>query len=179
MTHFKTLLFCLFAASACGQQPAPNRLGHCENPPFDREVAALLSFKIPALDVDSLRKFSAADSVLLLDAREPGEYAVSHLEGATHCGFDHFNQKLLESADKNRPVVVYCSIGYRSEKIAEKFRQAGFTRVYNLYGSIFEWVNRGYPLVDSAGIPTLRVHTFNTRWGKWVTHQNYKKVTKS
>jgi rhodanese-related sulfurtransferase len=162
-----------FLQSACGQSNTANRLGHCQNPKFDREVAAWLSFQVPAIDVDSLRRQSG---VILLDAREQGEYAVSHIEGAIHCGYEHFNLKALDSLDKSRPVVVYCSIGYRSEKIARRLQKAGFTNVANLYGSIFEWVNRGYPVVDARGQTTALIHTYNRAWGRWISNNKAQKV---
>lgn len=169
------ICFLLVVAPTHGQKYSPNRLGHCRNPAFDREVALYLHFNIPALDVDSL-KFGNPDSVLLLDAREKEEFNVSHLPGALHCGFKHFDPAILEGVDKNRPVMVYCSIGYRSEKIARMVRRLGFEKVYNLYGSIFEWTNRGYPLVDAQGNPTDRLHTFNRAWGRWVEKNTCIKV---
>jgi hypothetical protein len=36
-----------------------------------------------------------------------------------------------------------------------------------MYGGIFEWVNNGYPIVNSAG-PTQRVHAFDRTWGVWL-----------
>ena len=168
-----------FSQIACSQNNnSPNRLGHARNPKFDREIAAWLTFKVPAIDVDSLHKMQPG-SVYLLDAREPGEYAVSHIQGAVNRGYDHFDQTRLDSLDKTRPVVVYCSIGYRSEKIAQKLKKAGFTNVSNLYGSIFEWVNRGYPMVDASGQPTRRIHTYNKKWGRWVDCPGCEKVTAS
>ena len=169
----------VFTNTACGQSnESPNRLGHARNPKFDREIATWLNFKVPAIDVDSLRKMQPG-SVYLLDAREPGEYAVSHIQGAVNSGYDYFDQTLLDGMDKARPVVVYCSIGYRSEKIAQKLKKAGFNSVSNLYGSIFEWVNRGYPVVDASGQPTRRIHTYNKKWGRWVDCPGCEKVTAS
>jgi rhodanese-related sulfurtransferase len=162
-----------FVQSACGQN-SPNRLGHCQNPRFDREVAAWLSFKVPAIDVDSLHK--ALGTVTVLDAREPKEYAVSHIPGAVNCGYDRFDLSQLEGLDKTRPIVVYCSIGYRSEKIAQKLTKAGFTNVSNLYGSIFEWANRGYPMLGPDEQPTARLHTYNRSWGRWVTNPSVNKT---
>ena len=69
---------------------------------------------------------------------------------------------------KDAILVVYCSVGYRSEKIGEKLKALGFSKVYNLYGGIFEWSNRGYPLVDQKEQPTTKVHAFNKDWGRWL-----------
>lgn len=164
----------LLSLSACGISHTSNRLGRCQDPGFDKEVSSWLRFKVPAIDVDSLRNMST--SVLLLDAREPGEYKVSHLPGAIHCGYRHFDKALLRNTPKSRPIVVYCSIGYRSEKIVRKISKMGFTNVTNLYGSIFEWANRGYPIVDDDNQPTNRLHTYNKSWGKWVKEDKCEKV---
>ena len=59
---------------------------------------------------------------------------------------------------------MYCSVGYRSEKVSEKLIKAGS----NMYGSIFEWVNQGRPVYDSDGVPTDRVHAFDETWGAWL-----------
>jgi predicted sulfurtransferase len=69
---------------------------------------------------------------------------------------------------RNTPVVVYCSVGYRSEQIGEKLLQAGFTDVHNLFGSIFEWVNQGYPVFKNQSEQTNRVHAYSRSWGIWL-----------
>ena len=81
-----------------------------------------------------------------------------------------------EGVPKDSTVVLYCSIGYRSEKVAEELRERGFTKVYNLYGSIFEWVNQGLPVVDTTGEQTRKVHTYNAKWGRWVDKKQAEKV---
>ena len=63
---------------------------------------------------------------------------------------------------------MYCSVGYRSEKISEKLIAAGFTDVSNLYGGIFEWVNIGRPVYKASNQKTNRVHTYNKEWSKWL-----------
>jgi rhodanese-related sulfurtransferase len=169
-----TIVGILLSLNSCAQSKKENRIGHCENPKFDREVARWLNFTVPAIDVDSLR--NAPAETLILDAREPKEYAVSHVPGAIHCGYDRFDLSVLDSVDKSRPVVVYCSIGYRSEKIAQKLKNQGFSNVSNLYGSIFEWANRGYPLEDDTGNTTRKIHTYNKLWGRWVDGEKCEKV---
>ncbi len=120
---------------------------------------------VPTVSVADLHK---NPKVILLDTRARREFEVSHLPGAQWVGFDEFDLKRVAAVPRDSPIVVYCSVGYRSERIGEKLLAAGFTHVRNLYGSIFEWVNQGYPLVDSAGKPTNRIHAYNRAWGVWV-----------
>ena len=64
--------------------------------------------------------------------------------------------------------MVYCTVGYRSGKVVEQLRKAGYKNVYNLHGSIFEWVNEGNKVVNAKGVTTNRVHTYSKEWGKWL-----------
>ena len=105
--------------------------------------------------------------VQLVDAREQVEYDISHMDGAMFSGYDDFDSTIVERLAKDKPIVVYCSIGYRSEKIAERLIDSGFTDVYNLYGGIFEWVNQSGPVVDKEG-ETERVHAYSRAWGIWL-----------
>ncbi|GAB3811017.1 hypothetical protein GCM10028895_00780 [Pontibacter rugosus] len=104
---------------------------------------------------------------LLLDTRQPAEYKVSHLQGARFANFDTFTVEQVKDVPKHQPIVVYCSVGYRSEKIGEKLKQAGYTNVQNLYGGIFEWVNRGNPVYNTEG-KTGKVHAYSKTWGVWL-----------
>ena len=103
---------------------------------------------------------------VVLDAREPKEFKVSHLENAVNVGFNKFDgEKTAQMIpDKNTPIVVYCSIGVRSEKIGEKLLKLGYKNVFNLYGGIFEWKNKGGNVVNEAGVSTDFVHTYNKEW---------------
>ena len=136
-----------------------------KNGAFRALLHRLLQHDVPEIDVLSAARDSA--STIFLDAREPREYAVSHLHHALPVGYDHFDLQQLPALDKECPIVVYCSIGYRSEKITEQLKAAGFTHVSNLYGGIFEWVNRGLPVYDEHG-PTHLVHAYNRTWGIWL-----------
>ncbi|MHA6247548.1 rhodanese-like domain-containing protein [Pontibacter sp. CAU 1760] len=110
---------------------------------------------------------SSAVAPLLLDTRTQAEYNVSHLAGAKLVAYDQFDVKRLRGISKQTPIVVYCSVGYRSERIGEKLQKAGFENVQNLYGGIFEWVNQGYAVYNSAG-KTNQVHAYSRTWGIWL-----------
>jgi rhodanese-related sulfurtransferase len=149
------------------------KTGSCTDPTFDQKVNSLISYSVPVIDVGEANKNQ--EQYVFLDAREAEEYKVSHIKGAKHIGYDHFDISTLGNLPKTTKIIVYCSIGYRSEKIANKLRKAGYQQTYNLYGSIFEWVNRGYP-VFSGVTQVKKVHTYNQKWGKWMKNSSYEKI---
>ena len=125
---------------------------------------------VPYMSVETLAL--PKTNAILLDAREEKEFKVSHLKDAIQVGYDHF--KLKETLaklpkDKDAKIVVYCSIGIRSETVAHKLIEEGYTNVYNLYGGIFEWKNNNFKVQDTLGNETQKVHTFNKSWSKWLT----------
>jgi len=103
----------------------------------------------------------------VLDAREIEEFEVSHLHGAQWVGYETFTLTQIGNLDKNKPVLVYCTVGARSQDIGKKLIEDGFTRVYNLYGGIIQWVNDG-KMVEAEGKPTQKVHTYSQAWGIWL-----------
>lgn len=116
----------------------------------------------------SVAEVDTASSILFVDAREPEEYSVSHIKDAISVGYDKLDLSPLDTVDKKTRIIVYCSVGFRSEKVSEKLQEKGFENVSNLYGGIFEWKNRGLPVVNSKNQPTEKVHAFNKIWGIWL-----------
>ena len=101
---------------------------------------------------------------IILDARTEAEYAVSHLKNAQR--IDPYHSNLVVSAEsKDTPIAVYCSVGYRSARIAQQLKQAGFSHVYNLEGSLFKWANEERPIYTDDHITRL-VHPYNQHWGR-------------
>lgn len=133
---------------------------------YNRMLKTLLKHDVPEISVDSLKK--CIDQVILFDAREKKEFDVSHIKGARHVGYEKFSLESIVDIPKNKRIVIYCSVGYRSEKITEKLKAAGYTNVMNLYGGIFEWVNQGNTVVDNTGNPTSKVHAYSYSWGIWL-----------
>ncbi|MDP5172488.1 MAG: rhodanese-like domain-containing protein [Bacteroidia bacterium] len=107
------------------------------------------------------------DGATILDTRQQEEYVVSHLPGAKFVDYGSFKAESLEDLPKDTPILVYCSVGYRSERVGEKLQEAGFTNVKNLYGGIFYWYFKGGDIVNMSNAPTDRIHTYNEKWGKW------------
>ena len=126
------------------------------------------SQSIPYISVEALQ--NETENIIILDSREEKEFKTSHLKNAICVGYDFFNLDSVQSKlkNKNSKIVVYCSLGIRSEDIAEKLKKAGYTDVYNLYGGIFEWKNNDLEVLNSQEKPTDSIHTFSKVWSKWL-----------
>ena len=172
--NFKILLFLsatfLFFNNAAVAQN--NRMVKSKS--YNLLLKTLLKHDVPEISINSLNKIK--NNVLLLDAREIAEFNVSHLNNAKYVGYKTFNIDSLHNTNKNEPIVVYCSVGYRSEKITEKLINAGFTNVQNLYGGIFEWKNKKLDVYNANGV-TNNVHPYSSTWGIWL--KNATKVYKN
>jgi rhodanese-related sulfurtransferase len=125
--------------------------------------------KVPYISVHELA--ISQNKPIILDAREQSEYNISHIKDAILVGYKHFNleQSLQHIADKNQAIVVYCSLGIRSEIIANRIKRAGYTNVKNLYGGIFEWKNNEFHIYNSKNKKTDSIHAFSNTWSKWLT----------
>jgi len=93
---------------------------------------------------------AARPSPLLLDARSEEEFAVSHLAGARRIDPAADASTLRVVATSDRPVVVYCSAGYRGSQVARRLHEVGAQDVANLEGGIFAWVNDGFDVVRNG-----------------------------
>jgi rhodanese-related sulfurtransferase len=137
---------------------------------FEELKNEIISKTIPLISVQELKKVeNTKKPLLILDAREKAEYNTSHIKNAKYVGYDKFKMSSLKGVDKNTTIVIYCSVGYRSEKIGEKLKKAGYTKVLNLQGGIFDWINSGYLVYDNNGNETPKVHAYDKSWGKWLT----------
>ena len=148
---------------------APYRPGSLAWRAVDRDLDTRFA-DVPTTTTAALaRRLATVDAPVLLDARAPAEYATSHLPGARRVDPGADARALadtLADVDRERPVVVYCSVGVRSARVARALREVGFQRVENLEGSVFRWANEGRPLVDADGRPAATVHPYDAVWGR-------------
>jgi rhodanese-related sulfurtransferase len=138
--------------------------------PLEKLLKKYNTESIPYVSTEELRRLQTHETVIILDSREVNEYAVSHIDTARLVGYNDFSSEEIsaEIQNKNTAIIVYCSLGIRSEEIGEKLKKCGFTNVKNLYGGIFEWKNAGYPVINSAGKETDTIHTYSKAWSKWL-----------
>lgn len=145
------------------------QLGCSENLTW-RAVDRMIETKfpdVPVITTDSLAQRLAdpdAPRPVLLDARSPEEYAVSHLPRARRIAPTRTTFPSLDTLAADTPIVVYCSVGYRSARITSRLRKQGFTNASNLKGSIFRWANEGRTVMRD-GTPVRAVHPYDATWG--------------
>lgn len=151
-------LLCLLGLLGCSRPPASDadRL---------RRIADLYRGyrdefpEVPGISPEALEQRLDDPQLVLVDVREAEEREVSTLPGAL--SVEEFVSREDELA--GRPVVTYCTVGYRSGLFAKELLAEGWD-VANLEGSILAWTHAGGPLVDADGQPTRRVHVYSRRW---------------
>src|SRR5215204_1327195 len=117
---------------------------------FDRTLQSLYKNTVPLIRSEALFVEISKSNMVILDTRSIEEFQVSHLSGAVFLDYDSFKPEEIKNINKNSRIVVYCSVGYRSERIGEQLIKLGFKDVNNLYGGIFDWINNGNPIVNTA-----------------------------
>lgn len=76
--------------------------------------------------------------VVILDVRDPNEFATGHIENAILLPVDEIAGVVDVIADRNATVLIYCRSGRRSSEAARAMVELGFTNVYD-FGGILDW----------------------------------------
>lgn len=88
--------------------------------------------------------FVAAQAHTLVDVRTPEEFRSGHIPGAINIELDNLAQRLAE-IPQDKPAILYCRSGRRSQMGAAILAQSGYTEIANL-GGIVEWQHKGLPI---------------------------------
>jgi rhodanese-related sulfurtransferase len=103
-------------------------------------------FEVPTVSVQDL----PADAVLL-DVREPDEWAAGHVEGAQHIPMNDIPRRTAE-LDQDTDLVVVCKVGGRSAQVTAYLNQQGY-RATNLDGGMLAWAAARRPMVSDPSAP--------------------------
>lgn len=104
---------------------------------------------IATLTPAEVARLLKSSEVLLIDVREPAEYAAQRIPGALLYPLSSFDATTLPS-DGSRRVVFHCGSGKRSLTAAEKRVAAGQPQAAHLGGGIAAWKAAGLPLIPAA-----------------------------
>ena len=146
-------------------------LSNCGEISIDNTLKTYNKGSVPYVNVE---EFEAYGSDYILDTRTEEEYKVSHIPSAIWVGYDSFAIENINTLipEKDSRIIVYCSVGFRSEDIGEVLLENNFGEVRNLYGGIFEWKNKGMTVLDSTENQTENVHAYSKFWGRLLTEAN-------
>lgn len=92
-------------------------------------------------------ELSAKDAPLVLDIRDPREYASKHIAGSRNIPLNHLEEHLAE-IPRDRRIGVHCAGGYRSSIAASILQQHGIANLVELTGGIAAWESANLPLVS-------------------------------
>ena len=111
---------------------------------------------------DLSKLLAAGKDLVLLDVREPAEFASLRIAGSINvprgvleqsCEWDFDETVPLLAAGRRLDIVVICRSGYRSALVADVMQQMGYTSVVSLKTGVRGWNDFEQPLVDAAGAP--------------------------
>jgi rhodanese-related sulfurtransferase len=113
---------------------------------------------VPDIQIYDAMRLLQEGKALFIDVREEREQEVSMLPGAVT------EKQFLKNPGKyrDRTLVGYCTISYRSGKLAEKLNAQGIT-LLNLKGGLLAWVHAGGKVYDQSG-ETKRIHVYGKKW---------------
>jgi len=98
-----------------------------------------------ALDADETRTLLDAGSIILVDVREPHEFAQAHIAGAVNLPLSRFDPADVPTDERKR-VVFSCGVGMRSFKALEMAKDAGLSVDTHLGGGLKAWLAAGLPV---------------------------------
>lgn len=111
------------------------------NPPSDPPPVPMTG-PTPEVGVLEAQRL-AAEGAVLLDVREPHEWAQARIDGAVHAPLSTLTGGDVPSG----PVVVVCHSGYRSAQVTDVLVAGGRTDVVNMAGGMVAWAQQGLPFL--------------------------------
>jgi molybdopterin/thiamine biosynthesis adenylyltransferase/rhodanese-related sulfurtransferase len=111
-----------------------------------RELLAKVKEEIDEIStIEAHERLESSETPLFVDVREPDEWEEGHVPGAIHVTRGRLESRIEGLVpDKERPLVVYCSVGSRSAFATKALGEMGYTDVVNLAGGFTEWKRSGF-----------------------------------
>lgn len=90
------------------------------------------------------------EKAVLIDVREPDEYAAGHAQGARNVPLGQLEGAKGLPSNKALPVVVLCATGARARRAVGMLRKAGHEKAVALAGGTAAWREASLPIEKSA-----------------------------
>ena len=104
------------------------------------------------VEVTTLKVWLERGEALLIDVREPPEYAAEHIPDARLLPLSTLDPARVPQ-EAGKKVVLHCVMGMRSAQAGQKLLDAGFTTVYNFRGGVQAWKDAGYATARGQRTP--------------------------
>src|ERR671932_1687609 len=104
------------------------------------------------VEATTLKMWLERGEAILIDVREPPEYATEHIPGARLLPLSTFDPARVPR-EAGKKVVLHCVMGMRSAQAGQKLLDAGYTTVYNFRGGVQAWKEAGYATAQSQRTP--------------------------
>jgi len=108
--------------------------------------------KLQEINAQTLKTWLDKQDILLIDVREPGEYAAEHIAQAKLLPLSKFAPNQV-NPQPGQKVVLYCQSSNRSGKVARQLLDQGFTNISHLQGGLPTWKAAGYPVEKNPKAP--------------------------
>ena len=102
---------------------------------------------IEVVTPEEMQEISELEDVQLIDVRTPEEFDEGRIANSQN--IDYFSETFeedIQKLDKTKPVVVYCKSGKKSAECADKMKDKGFVKIYDLEGGIAKWKYKGFDI---------------------------------
>jgi len=132
---------------------------------FRKGIYSFWDVNVKRINTEEAQKILLSHEPFILDTRTPEEFNVSHLQGAIR-----FEEGIMNQVPKDRPVLIYCTIGVRSNRVAKELSDKGFSSIYDMKEGILGWANNQLPVIDTKNRPTDSIHTYNKSFAHLLKH---------
>ena len=92
-------------------------------------------------------ELAGPDAPVLLDVRNPREWAAKHIEGSVNIPLNHLQERIGE-IPRDRRIAVHCAGGYRSSIAASILHQHGITKLTEMAGGLAAWEAAQLPVIS-------------------------------
>jgi len=104
-------------------------------------------FQTPAISASGLAARQVTSEVpLVVDVRPNSEYKSGHVAGAVNIPFDRMEKHLDELRRAENGIVLYCTMGKRTQKAEQTLLDHDIQNIYHLAGGLGAWRQGGYPI---------------------------------